>query len=183
MFLVYFPNLSTEEQDNYFLLCDVLPEDRVLREELQKQRLVRIVLKDEQCIGNTYKISFVAGVLFLFCFYFLFWKLSNIHKGRDQPYIKILKQKKVYTWLKIKAFHVKNAENFWLCFASWIISKITTELTHFSVILAAWHMLGFSSRGKMPSAKIELNWLTFLFFLLFTGMCYALALLLFHFMS
>ncbi|XP_023592799.1 zinc finger protein 277 [Trichechus manatus latirostris] len=28
-----------EEQDNYFLLCDVLPEDRLLREELQKQRL------------------------------------------------------------------------------------------------------------------------------------------------
>eukprot|EP00069_Balaena_mysticetus_P006178 bmy_18427T0 len=28
-----------EEQDNYFLLCDVLPEDRILREELQKQRL------------------------------------------------------------------------------------------------------------------------------------------------
>ncbi|MEJ1286458.1 hypothetical protein NN561_017466 [Cricetulus griseus] len=32
-----------EEQDNYFLLCDVLPEDRILREELQKQRLVRIL--------------------------------------------------------------------------------------------------------------------------------------------
>ncbi|XP_023605152.1 zinc finger protein 277-like, partial [Myotis lucifugus] len=28
-----------EEQDSYFLLCDVLPEDRVLREELQAQRL------------------------------------------------------------------------------------------------------------------------------------------------
>lgn len=40
--LIYFPNLSTEEQDNYFLLCDVLPEDRILREELQKQRLVSI---------------------------------------------------------------------------------------------------------------------------------------------
>ena len=44
-FLIRFPNLSTEEQENYFLLCDVLPEDRILREELQKQRLVRIVFK------------------------------------------------------------------------------------------------------------------------------------------
>lgn len=31
----------TEEQDNYFLLCDVLPEDRLLREQLQQKRLVR----------------------------------------------------------------------------------------------------------------------------------------------
>jgi hypothetical protein len=46
-FLIYFPILSTEEQDNYFLLCDVLPEDRILREELQKQKLVRIVSKGE----------------------------------------------------------------------------------------------------------------------------------------
>uniref|UniRef100_A0A8V0XAA3 Zinc finger protein 277 n=1 Tax=Gallus gallus TaxID=9031 RepID=A0A8V0XAA3_CHICK len=30
-----------EEQDNYFLLCDVLPEDRLLREQLQQKRLVR----------------------------------------------------------------------------------------------------------------------------------------------
>lgn len=35
------PNLLTEEQDNYFLLCDVLPEDRLLREQLQQKRLVR----------------------------------------------------------------------------------------------------------------------------------------------
>ncbi|CAM2098394.1 unnamed protein product [Caretta caretta] len=28
-----------EEQDNYFLLCDVLPEDRLLREQLQQKRL------------------------------------------------------------------------------------------------------------------------------------------------
>lgn len=34
-------NLLTEEQDNYFLLCDVLPEDRLLREQLQQKRLVR----------------------------------------------------------------------------------------------------------------------------------------------
>lgn len=31
----------TEEQEDYFLLCDVLPEDRVLREKLQQKRLVR----------------------------------------------------------------------------------------------------------------------------------------------
>jgi len=35
------PNYLTEEQDNYFLLCDVLPEDRLLREQLQQKRLVR----------------------------------------------------------------------------------------------------------------------------------------------
>lgn len=35
------PDLLTEEQDNYFLLCDVLPEDRLLREQLQQKRLVR----------------------------------------------------------------------------------------------------------------------------------------------
>lgn len=78
----HFPNLSTEEQDNYFLLCDVLPEDRVLREELQKQRLVRIAVEDEQCVGNTCKITFV--ILFV-CFHFLICKLSytkeTIHKN------------------------------------------------------------------------------------------------------
>lgn len=42
LFFIYFSALPTEEQDNYFLLCDVLPEDRILREELQKQKLVRI---------------------------------------------------------------------------------------------------------------------------------------------
>lgn len=31
-----------ELQENYFLLCDVLPEDRILREQLQQKRLVRI---------------------------------------------------------------------------------------------------------------------------------------------
>ncbi|XP_024418798.2 zinc finger protein 277 isoform X1 [Desmodus rotundus] len=36
-----------EEQDNYFLLCDVLPEDRVLREELQRQKL-RGILEQQQ---------------------------------------------------------------------------------------------------------------------------------------
>ncbi|KAK1888019.1 Zinc finger protein 277 [Dissostichus eleginoides] len=30
-----------EKQEDYFLLCDVLPEDRVLREKLQQKRLVR----------------------------------------------------------------------------------------------------------------------------------------------
>ncbi|XP_036086392.1 zinc finger protein 277 isoform X1 [Rousettus aegyptiacus] len=37
-----------EEQDNYFLLCDVLPEDRVLREELQKQKLKEILEQQQQ---------------------------------------------------------------------------------------------------------------------------------------
>ncbi|KAG8439780.1 hypothetical protein GDO86_005809 [Hymenochirus boettgeri] len=32
-----------EEQENYFLLCDVLPEDRILREELQQERLREIL--------------------------------------------------------------------------------------------------------------------------------------------
>ncbi|KAG8142906.1 putative Zinc finger protein, partial [Naja naja] len=30
---------ALEDQDNYFLLCDALPEDRELREKLQQQRL------------------------------------------------------------------------------------------------------------------------------------------------
>ncbi|XP_066210173.1 zinc finger protein 277 isoform X2 [Saccopteryx leptura] len=37
-----------EEQDNYFLLCDVLPEDRVLREELQKQKLEGILEQQQR---------------------------------------------------------------------------------------------------------------------------------------
>ncbi|KAM5172282.1 LOW QUALITY PROTEIN: zinc finger protein 277 [Mantella aurantiaca] len=38
---------SIEQQENYFLLCDVLPEDRILREELQQERL-RIILEQQQ---------------------------------------------------------------------------------------------------------------------------------------
>nr|XP_009000963.2 zinc finger protein 277 isoform X6 [Callithrix jacchus] len=37
-----------EEQENYFLLCDVLPEDRILREELQKQKLKEILEQQQQ---------------------------------------------------------------------------------------------------------------------------------------
>ncbi|XP_054582216.1 zinc finger protein 277 isoform X3 [Eptesicus fuscus] len=37
-----------EEQDSYFLLCDVLPEDRVLREELQAQRLKGILEQQQR---------------------------------------------------------------------------------------------------------------------------------------
>lgn len=33
--------VSTEKQEDYLLLCDVLPEDRALRERLQQNRLVR----------------------------------------------------------------------------------------------------------------------------------------------
>ncbi|KAM9311712.1 zinc finger protein 277 [Gastrophryne carolinensis] len=36
-----------DQQENYFLLCDVLPEDRVLREELQQERL-RNILEQQQ---------------------------------------------------------------------------------------------------------------------------------------
>ncbi|KAE8615852.1 hypothetical protein XENTR_v10008639 [Xenopus tropicalis] len=36
-----------EQQENFFLLCDVLPEDRVLREELQQERL-REILEQQQ---------------------------------------------------------------------------------------------------------------------------------------
>ncbi|XP_040199747.1 zinc finger protein 277 [Rana temporaria] len=36
-----------EQQEHFFLLCDVLPEDRVLREELQQERL-RIILEQQQ---------------------------------------------------------------------------------------------------------------------------------------
>ncbi|NXD09637.1 ZN277 protein, partial [Nothocercus nigrocapillus] len=37
-----------EEQDNYFLLCDVLPEDRLLREQLQQKRLREIIEQQQQ---------------------------------------------------------------------------------------------------------------------------------------
>nr|XP_007980812.2 zinc finger protein 277 isoform X1 [Chlorocebus sabaeus] len=42
-----------EEQENYFLLCDVLPEDRILREELQKQRLKEILEQQQQERNDT----------------------------------------------------------------------------------------------------------------------------------
>uniref|UniRef100_A0A8D0C2R0 Zinc finger protein 277 n=1 Tax=Salvator merianae TaxID=96440 RepID=A0A8D0C2R0_SALMN len=37
-----------EEQENYFLLCDALPEDRTLREKLQQQRLKEILEQQQQ---------------------------------------------------------------------------------------------------------------------------------------
>uniref|UniRef100_A0A3B5PTD7 Zinc finger protein 277 n=1 Tax=Xiphophorus maculatus TaxID=8083 RepID=A0A3B5PTD7_XIPMA len=45
-----------EKQEDYFLLCDVLPEDRILRERLQQKRLVRIsnpTLSEKVFFGNT----------------------------------------------------------------------------------------------------------------------------------
>ncbi|XP_075713202.1 zinc finger protein 277 [Rhinoderma darwinii] len=36
-----------DQQENYFLLCDVLPEDRILREELQQERL-KSILEQQQ---------------------------------------------------------------------------------------------------------------------------------------
>ncbi|XP_063783353.1 zinc finger protein 277 isoform X2 [Pseudophryne corroboree] len=38
---------SEDQQENFFLLCDVLPEDRVLREQLQQERL-KIILEQQQ---------------------------------------------------------------------------------------------------------------------------------------
>uniref|UniRef100_A0A8C2X3M9 Zinc finger protein 277 n=1 Tax=Cyclopterus lumpus TaxID=8103 RepID=A0A8C2X3M9_CYCLU len=37
-----------EKQENYFLLCDVLPEDRVLREKLQQKRLEEVLEQQQQ---------------------------------------------------------------------------------------------------------------------------------------
>ncbi|XP_069484014.1 zinc finger protein 277 isoform X2 [Ambystoma mexicanum] len=39
---------SIEEQENYFLLCDALPEDRILREQLQQKRLKEILEQQQQ---------------------------------------------------------------------------------------------------------------------------------------
>ncbi|XP_077026382.1 zinc finger protein 277 isoform X2 [Tamandua tetradactyla] len=56
-----------EEQDNYFLLCDVLPEDRVLREELQKQKLKEILEQQQQERNDTnfHGICMFCGAEFL----------------------------------------------------------------------------------------------------------------------
>ncbi|XP_068459956.1 zinc finger protein 277 isoform X2 [Clinocottus analis] len=37
-----------EKQENYFLLCDVLPEDRILREKLQQKRLEEVLEQQQQ---------------------------------------------------------------------------------------------------------------------------------------
>ncbi|XP_031471511.1 zinc finger protein 277 [Phasianus colchicus] len=50
-----------EEQDNYFLLCDVLPEDRLLREQLQQKRL-REILEQQQ--RERYDTSFHSMCMF-----------------------------------------------------------------------------------------------------------------------
>lgn len=55
-----------EKQELYFLLCDVLPEDRALREKLQQKRLVRTTV-------------FVFGLLkffFFFCGVLCLWLLD-----------------------------------------------------------------------------------------------------------
>ncbi|CAB1444412.1 unnamed protein product, partial [Pleuronectes platessa] len=36
------------KQENYFLLCDVLPEDRLLRERLQQKRLEEVLEQQQQ---------------------------------------------------------------------------------------------------------------------------------------
>ncbi|XP_072519560.1 zinc finger protein 277 [Salminus brasiliensis] len=38
----------TELQENYFLLCDVLPEDRILREQLQQKRLEEVLEQQQR---------------------------------------------------------------------------------------------------------------------------------------
>uniref|UniRef100_A0A8C0U6K1 Zinc finger protein 277 n=2 Tax=Cyanistes caeruleus TaxID=156563 RepID=A0A8C0U6K1_CYACU len=50
-----------EEQDNYFLLCDVLPEDRLLREQLQQKRLKEILEQQQQ---ERYDTSFHSVCMF-----------------------------------------------------------------------------------------------------------------------
>ncbi|MEE6480884.1 hypothetical protein FKM82_012698, partial [Ascaphus truei] len=50
-----------ENQEDYFLLCDVLPEDRVLREQLQQERL-REILEQQQC--ERYDTSFQSPCMF-----------------------------------------------------------------------------------------------------------------------
>ncbi|XP_005999634.1 zinc finger protein 277 isoform X1 [Latimeria chalumnae] len=42
-----------EAQEDYFLLCDVLPEDRVLREQLQQRRLEEILEQQQQERNDT----------------------------------------------------------------------------------------------------------------------------------
>uniref|UniRef100_A0AAY4DZ05 C2H2-type domain-containing protein n=1 Tax=Denticeps clupeoides TaxID=299321 RepID=A0AAY4DZ05_9TELE len=37
-----------ENQENYFLLCDVLPEDRILREQLQQKRLEEVLEQQQR---------------------------------------------------------------------------------------------------------------------------------------
>nr|XP_020666116.1 zinc finger protein 277 [Pogona vitticeps] len=49
------------DQDNYFLLCDALPEDRALREELQQQRLKDILEQQQQ---ERYDADFCGICLF-----------------------------------------------------------------------------------------------------------------------
>ncbi|KAF4800263.1 zinc finger protein [Turdus rufiventris] len=50
-----------EEQENYFLLCDVLPEDRLLREQLQQKRLREILEQQQQ---ERYDTSFHSMCMF-----------------------------------------------------------------------------------------------------------------------
>ncbi|KAB0405226.1 hypothetical protein E2I00_013048 [Balaenoptera physalus] len=72
---------ATKEQDNYFLLCDVLPEDRILREELQKQRLGS---EEVETIGNR-ALPFNGYCLLLS---FLFMKRSVLlnHMAREHTF-------------------------------------------------------------------------------------------------
>ncbi|XP_069832260.1 zinc finger protein 277 [Dendropsophus ebraccatus] len=42
-----------DQQENYFLLCDVLPEDRTLREELQQERLKKILEQQQNERSDT----------------------------------------------------------------------------------------------------------------------------------
>ncbi|XP_040266990.1 zinc finger protein 277 isoform X1 [Bufo bufo] len=42
-----------DQQENYFLLCDVLPEDRILREELQQERLKNILEQQQRERSDT----------------------------------------------------------------------------------------------------------------------------------
>lgn len=75
------------------MLCDVLPEDRVLREELQRQKLVRTALKDRHELETCANITVVGAVLFLLLLLLLILETFQ-HTQNRRPYIKVLKQKK-----------------------------------------------------------------------------------------
>ncbi|KAM3925223.1 zinc finger protein 277 [Leptodactylus fuscus] len=50
-----------DQQENFFLLCDVLPEDRILREELQQERLKNILEQQHRERSDT---SFQRSCMF-----------------------------------------------------------------------------------------------------------------------
>ena len=94
------------------MLCDVLPEDRVLREELQRQKLVRVVLKDQPYVGNTQKsllFLFVAVFTFYFGNFQTYTKEETIHQDFKTE------SKCTLDW-RLKHFMLKMQKGFWALF-------------------------------------------------------------------